>query len=149
VLKFLETVFELHNVNDRRGIHVKLCIPCPCSKNTEHMQILGDFKQDLLPCGRDRVRITRYQQLFGDGNITEKGSVLDDEQLLRLCDAMDSNWRRLGVQLGLSHSEIQKLESDNVQEKDAVMFVLLYVIIRYETSYRINKVTIYPCIIIL
>ncbi|XP_033118018.1 uncharacterized protein LOC117117730 [Anneissia japonica] len=124
VLRFLETAFELHNVNDRRGIHVKLCILCPCSQKTEHMQILRDFKQDLLPCGRDSVRITRYQRLFGDGNKSEK-VCLDDKTLLSICDELKSDWKLVGVQLGLQLSEIDCIEKDNKLEKNAIMAMLV------------------------
>ncbi|XP_033098345.1 uncharacterized protein LOC117102231 [Anneissia japonica] len=50
---------------------------------------------------------------------------LDDKTLLSICDEMKSDWKLVGVQLGLQLSEIDCIEKDNKPVKNAIMKMLV------------------------
>ncbi|XP_033125106.1 uncharacterized protein LOC117123326 isoform X4 [Anneissia japonica] len=72
VLNFLEESFKRSQQGSRRGIKYERCIPCFCSKNSTenvHIQTLGKFEKDMLPCGREGMHVVRYKRLFGDRSV--------------------------------------------------------------------------------
>ncbi|XP_033123932.1 uncharacterized protein LOC117122454, partial [Anneissia japonica] len=77
VLEFLEESFEVSQQGGRRGFQFQRCIPCSiCSKNSpkKHIQWLGNFEKECLPCKDDAMCVVRYKRLFA-------GTVDSGEQL--------------------------------------------------------------------
>ncbi|XP_071944702.1 uncharacterized protein [Antedon mediterranea] len=68
VVSTIEMSFKHSKDGGRRGIKFHRCIPCDCSKTSEkkHMQILGDFQDEMLPCHGSNMNVKRYKQLFGN-----------------------------------------------------------------------------------
>ncbi|XP_033106857.1 uncharacterized protein LOC117108821 [Anneissia japonica] len=77
VLEFLEESFEVSQQGGRRGFQFQRCIPCSiCSKNSpkKHIQWLGNFEKECLPCKDEAMSVVCYKRLFA-------GTVDSGEQL--------------------------------------------------------------------
>ncbi|XP_033125379.1 uncharacterized protein LOC117123528 isoform X2 [Anneissia japonica] len=130
VLTFLQSVFDAL-CQTRERMQYKTCIPCGCSDNFQHMQIIKDFNNDAIPCGSVSWSIKRYCHLFGDSNeatVTRSQPdqrPLEDVELLSICNSLDKDWKELALHLKLTRPELDYIESDNNQVKDAMMAMLV------------------------
>ncbi|XP_071948805.1 uncharacterized protein [Antedon mediterranea] len=75
VLLTIQKSFEPSKDGGRRGIQYERCILCDvCSDGSEkkHIQNLGDFQDEKLPCTKTRkylrMDVARYKRLFGESN---------------------------------------------------------------------------------
>ncbi|XP_071948758.1 uncharacterized protein [Antedon mediterranea] len=97
VLLTIQKSFAPTKDGGRRGIQFERCILCDiCSDTSEkkHIQNLGDFQDEKLPCSKTgtymSMDVTRYKRLFGDeswpkerrGRKTDQGNTMADSETL-------------------------------------------------------------------
>ncbi|XP_071950313.1 probable serine/threonine-protein kinase pats1 [Antedon mediterranea] len=146
VLSTIEMSFGHSKDGGRRGITFHRCIPCDCSETSEkkHMQILGDFQDDMLPCNREGMDVSRYNRLFGDTpsddpQATDAGLTsrkLTGGELADLTNNLCGEWEELGLRLGFTKANIYTFKQDNPNNIQGAMQSMLEVWQSYEKSKR-------------
>ncbi|XP_071945852.1 uncharacterized protein [Antedon mediterranea] len=117
VMSTLEMSFKHSKDGGRRGIAFHRCIPCDCSKTSEkkHMQILGDFQDEMLPCKGDRMNVKRYKRLFGNERTRE---------LMKLAKKLGNEWEQLALSLGFTKAELGGFKYGNHNMLGAIFSML-------------------------
>ncbi|XP_071944301.1 uncharacterized protein [Antedon mediterranea] len=117
VMSTLEMSFKHSKDGGRRGIKFHRCIPCDCSKTSEkkHMQVLGDFQEEMLPCKGDRMNVKRYKRLFGNERTRE---------LMKLAKKLGNEWEQLAVFLGFTKAELDGFKYGNRNMLGAIFSML-------------------------
>ncbi|XP_071950040.1 uncharacterized protein [Antedon mediterranea] len=146
VLSTIEMSFGHSRDGGRRGITFHRCIPCVCSETSEkkHMQIFGDFQDDMLPCNIKGMDVTRYKRLFGDTpsdgpQATDAGLTsreLTGGELADLTNNLCGEWEELGLRLGFTKANLYTFKQDNPNNIQGAMQSMLEVWQSHEKSKR-------------
>ncbi|XP_033109215.1 uncharacterized protein LOC117110565 [Anneissia japonica] len=98
----------------------------PIMMNALRQQKLGGLAESVREkhCYSDKSASTQIN--LPQISTPVKGNNFDDQDLLFICDNLESgSWRRLGVRLGLKWSSIKKMRDNKKQVEDCIMEVLV------------------------